>query len=64
MAVSGVSSPASWSWVYNQQVPATSKAEAMTDSAVATQDLQEANQVATEQQASTRGDSQSIDKLV
>jgi hypothetical protein len=63
MAVSGVNSPGSWSWVYNQQVPATSKAEALSDNAVATQEVQEANQVATELQASTRGDSQSIDKL-
>ena len=63
MAVSGVTSTGSWSWVYNQQVPATSKAEALSNSAIATQEVQEANEVATEQQATTRGDSQSIDKL-
>jgi len=63
MPVSGVSPTSSWSWVYNQQTPATSKVEAISDSAIAAQATQEANQVATEQQASTRGDSQSINKL-
>jgi len=63
MSVSAVSSTNSWSWVPNQQAPATSKTQAIADANAAAQDTQTANQVATEQQASTRGDSQSINKL-
>jgi hypothetical protein len=68
MSVSGVTTTGLSSQVY-QQTPATSKdnsasADATSDSDAAAQAAQEANQVATEQQASLRGASQGIDKLV
>ena len=64
MSVSNINATGTWSWVYNQQTPANSKADAINDTAAATQAVKQANQVASEQQASTRGDSQSINKLV
>jgi hypothetical protein len=73
MSVSGVTTTGLSSQVY-QQTPATSKANsasasvtgasATSDSDAAAQAAQEANQVATEQQANLRGASQGIDKLV
>jgi hypothetical protein len=63
MSVSSVSSVGSWSWVYNQQTPATSKSEAISDNDAATQVTQEVNQAATAQQAVTRGSGDGVNKL-
>jgi hypothetical protein len=63
MSVSSVGSTGTWSWVYNQQTPATSKAQAVSDANVATQVTQEASQAANDQQAITRGNSEGINKL-
>jgi hypothetical protein len=63
MSVSSVNSTGSWSWVYNQQTPAASKSEAISDNNAATQVTQEANQAATAQQAVTRGNGDGVNKL-
>jgi hypothetical protein len=68
MSVSGVSSatavnsPAGLA-TNKSQVPPPSKAETTDANATATDAAQKANQIATERQASTRGNSQGINKL-
>lgn len=64
MSVSGISPNAAWSWIYNQQTPAVSKVDAITDNAAAAEAVRKTNEVAMEQQATNHGDGVAINKLV
>ena len=64
MAVTGVSAVAVVPQPLKGQTSSPTKAETINRNATAANAAQQANQIATERQASTRGDSRSIDKLV
>jgi Tfp pilus assembly major pilin PilA len=64
MAVTGVSAVAVVPQPFKGQTSSPTKAETINENATAANAAQEANQIATERLASTRGDSRSIDKLV
>jgi hypothetical protein len=68
MSVSGISSSTSVSQVFRNEQPSAPKTEAAktenaNENATAESAAQKANQIATERQASTRGDGRSINKL-